>query len=248
MKLRLKPEHPDVIRAERAVKELERRVAADELAQPVSAGGAPVVTSTGNAMVDSRLVEARRQIAVLEAQIASRQREEARLKNEIGIYQARVEAAPARESELVAITRDYDTLKQRYQTLLSKREDAKIAANLERRQIGEQFKVVDAARLPERPESPDRLRMNLMGILAGLGLGLGLAALLEYKDTTLRNEDDVLVTLSVPVLAMVPEITTGPGKRRGRKRRLALSAGVLLAGLLLGAALVWRLGWLAGRV
>ena len=55
---------------------------------------------------------------------------------------------PKRESELVELTRDYTTLQTTYQSLLAKREESKIAANLERRNIGEQFKVLDPARVP----------------------------------------------------------------------------------------------------
>jgi capsular polysaccharide biosynthesis protein len=87
-----------------------------------------------------------------------------------------------------------------------------------------------------------------MGILAGLAIGLGLAALLEYRDTTLRTDDDVLVTLAVPVLAMVPEIVTPAERVRARKRKLMLSAAAVTAGLVLAVVLVWRLGLLTGRV
>jgi outer membrane lipoprotein SlyB len=93
-------------------------------------------------------------------------------------YQARVDAAPTRESELVALTRDYDTLQKVYTNLLAKKEDSKVAANLERRQAGEQFRVLDPARLPERPFSPNRMRMNLMGAVAGLAVGLIVGSLI----------------------------------------------------------------------
>ena len=49
--------------------------------------------------------------------------------------------------------RDYTTLQAQYTGLLGKSQDAKVAANLERRQIGEQFKLLDPARLPQRPKS-----------------------------------------------------------------------------------------------
>ncbi|MCU0255984.1 MAG: hypothetical protein MUF60_04525, partial [Vicinamibacterales bacterium] len=209
-------------------------------------GGARPPAASGNVRADARVTDLRRQVAALQSQIASRQREEQRLKGVIGEYQSRVEAAPTRESEMVALTRDYETLRTRYTQLLSKREDAKIAANLERRQIGEQFKIVDAARLPERPESPDRPRLYLMGLLAGLALGVGLAGLLEYRDTSLRTEDDVVTTLSVSVLALVPEIVTAAERLRARRRRMALSAGALAMGLVVALAVVWRMGWLPG--
>ena len=66
----------------------------------------------------------------------------------------------------------YEVLQETYKTFLVKNLEAKITANLERRQIGMQFRVIDAARVPEQPVGPSRLRVNVMGGFAGLGLGL----------------------------------------------------------------------------
>ena len=82
------------------------------------------------------------------------------LRDVVADYQAKLDAVPTRESDLVELTRDYDTLQTTYQSLLAKREDSKLAANLERRNIGEQFKVLDPARVPERPFSPNRLMIR----------------------------------------------------------------------------------------
>lgn len=240
--LRLKPEHPDMVRAQRAVRELEAKAAAEALQQPLSPATPPpaVATTPQEAERQRRITDLRTQIATLDNQVAAKEREIERLKAEIAAYQARVEAAPGRESELVALTRDYDTLRERYAQLLSKREDAKIAANLEKRQIGEQFKIIDAARLPERPESPNRTRINLMGALAGLALGLGLAALLEYRDTSLRKEEDVLVALALPVLAMIPRMTTSHERRARRRRRIRLSLAAVSTVAIAGAVITWK--------
>jgi hypothetical protein len=140
------------------------------------------------------------------------------------------------------LMRDYDTLQDQYRTLLRKSEDSKIAVNLERRQIGEQFKIIDGARLPERPVSPNRIRFNLMGILAGLGLGIALVALLEYRDTTLKTDEDVVTSLALPVLAVIPAMITTADRRRMKRRRVLLtlsaSAAVVLAVV---AVVAWRL-------
>jgi polysaccharide chain length determinant protein (PEP-CTERM system associated) len=246
LSLRLKPEHPDMIRAQKVLQELERKAAEEAAARPLSAG-TDVALPTDPA-TRKRIEDLRTQIASLDSQIASKQREEARLRSVAASYQARVEAAPGRESEMVALTRDYETLKERYQVLLSKREDARIAANLERRQIGEQFKIVDAARLPERPISPNRPRLNLLGLLAGLALGLGLAALLEYKDTAMRSDDDVVTALSMPVLASVPWLFTATERRVRRRRRLLASSAVAVVFVVGLAAVLWQLGFLTGRL
>jgi len=99
---------------------------------------------------------------------------------------------------------------------------------MERRQIGEQFRVLDPARLPERPISPNRPQIYAMGVLGGFVLGLALVALLEYRDTSLRTDADVVTVLALPVLAMVPAMTTAAERRRTvRKRRLISAAAAL---------------------
>jgi uncharacterized protein involved in exopolysaccharide biosynthesis len=65
----------------------------------------------------------------------------------------------------------YEVVRERYRQLLVRREETRSVANLERRQLGEQFKIVEGARVPERPIGPSRLAVNVMGTLAGLGLG-----------------------------------------------------------------------------
>jgi uncharacterized protein involved in exopolysaccharide biosynthesis len=98
-------------------------------------------------------------------------------------YQAKIEGVPTRESELVELTRDYATLQETYSSLLLKREDSKLAANLERRQIGEQFRIIDPARAPEQPVGPNRVRVAALGALAGLAVGLVLVAFRRRSNT-----------------------------------------------------------------
>ena len=99
----------------------------------------------------------------------------------------RIAAIPARETELVELTRDYETLRQIYTGLLTKNENARASANLERRQIGEQFRLLEPARLPERPISPNRPQIYTMGALGGLALGLGLALLARLSRPDAAN-------------------------------------------------------------
>src|SRR5260221_4559779 len=143
-----------------------------------------------------------------------KQVEDARVRAVISSTQAKIDVAPTRESELIELMRDYSTLQNSYSGLAAKREEAMMAASLERRQIGEQFKVLDAAHLPEQPFGPDRTRLNLMGAAFGFALGLGVAGLLEYLDTSMRSEADVVVALTLPVLALVPDVETAVDRRR----------------------------------
>ena len=77
-----------------------------------------------------------------------------------------------RDDDVRALEREL--LKQTYRDLLQKKEQAWVAVLMNRQQIGEQFKVLDGARLPEVPISPDRRRLSLLGALVGFCLGIAM--------------------------------------------------------------------------
>ena len=242
LELRLKPEHPDVVRARRIIRDLEKEAEAAALEQPVSSGSVPTRSSSPAEQNRQRRIAAiKTEMESIDRRIAARQREEGRIRTLLDGYQARLEAAPARESELVELTRDYDTIRTSYTELLKKSEASKLALNMERGQIGELFKIVDGARLPERPFSPNRPRIMALGAMLGLGLGLALVGLLEYRDSTFKTDDDVMLALSLPVLAMIPAmVTRAESETRVRRRRLVAITSVC-AVVVTGGLLVWKL-------
>jgi polysaccharide chain length determinant protein (PEP-CTERM system associated) len=223
--VRMKPGHPDLERAKRMVAELERRADTEALQQPLSPGGDRTPSAAGITRPElqrqARLREMLAERDALPRRIAQKEKDLARLRDTLGMYQSRIAAVPARETELVELTRDYETLRLGYTNLLAKSENARMSANLERRQIGEQFRVLDPARLPERPISPNRVQINTMGAMGGLALGLALVLLLEYRDRSLRSEADVRAALGLPVLAVIRTLGV-PAERRHRPRVLGL--------------------------
>ena len=253
LEVRLKPEHPDVVYMKRIIRDLEAKVAAEGSAEPPARPAGPPARSAGpparartpeEMALQRRVQETQQELANVQIQLASKAEEEKRLRGRIAALQARIAATPGLEAEYTALTRDYETLQGGYATLLGKYEDAKAAAALEERQIGEQFKQLDPARLPESPVSPNRFLINLMGALAGLGLGLGLVGFLEYRDNALRTEEDVLLVLSLPVLAAIPFIETSRDRARQRRRRMIGLAGAAAVALLIAgsAIVVWAVG------
>ena len=242
LELRLRPEHPDIGRAKRIIVELEAKAEDEALKQPLSATTpAPTLLVDKNALARAESIRA--EIQEARARIESSRREATRLQEQAQMLSSRVQAAPGLESQLTELMRDYTTLQEGYTSLLKRSEDAKIAVNMERRQIGEQFRILDGARLPERPISPNRVQINLMGILAGLAIGLGVAALLEYRDTTVKTDDDIVTALALPVLAVIPVMTSASERRALRRKRLILAASASLGCMVLAATVmaVWRL-------
>lgn len=241
---RYKPEHPDVLAMKRSIRDLEARLQA-EAGSRVTAGESVSVTepvSPAEMLKVNRLRDLKAELANLDVQIERKQAEDSRLRGVMAMHQTRVDAAPTRESELIELTRDYSTLQNSYASLLAKREESMISANLERQQIGEQFKILDPAKVPERPFSPNLRRLNLMGSAFGLGIGLALIALLEYRDSTFKIEEDVLRVLELPVLALVPLMTSERDRRAHRRRKLLVALGAVFTVLISVAAVVmWRL-------
>ena len=145
--------------------------------------------------------------------IAERSREQEQIKQQIAVFQERIQSSPAVEQEYKALTRDYQTALEFYNDLLKKRDQSAMASDLEQRQQGEQFRVLDPANLPDQPSFPNRPLFAAGGLVGGLGLGLGLAFLLEMRDSSLRTERDVEFSLHLPVIAMIPAIEPLTGKK-----------------------------------
>jgi polysaccharide chain length determinant protein (PEP-CTERM system associated) len=247
LELRLRPEHPDVVRASRAVVELQQRVQAAALDVPLSPVVTPAAPPASELARRNRREELEAELRNIDTQIAEKRAEEQRLREVSANYQARVEVIPLRQAELAELTRDYGTSQNFYNGLLSKKADSEIAANLERRQIGEHFKLLDPARVPERPFSPNLFRINLLGALFGLGLGVAVAALVEYRDTSFKTDVDVTSVLGLPVLATIPVMLNTVERRHHAHVRIAVAIAVVLIVVLSGAGvLAWRLGALDG--
>jgi polysaccharide chain length determinant protein (PEP-CTERM system associated) len=249
LELRLKPRHPDIAGMRRTVAELERKAEAEALQQPLSpdSESAAAVSDPLEQQRQSRMRDMAAERSTLDRRIVEKEAEEKRLRDVLASYQVRIAAVPARETELVELTRDYETLREVYTNLLSKSENARAAANLERRQIGEQFKILDPARLPERPISPNRPQINSMGAIAGFAAGLGLVLLVEYRDRSFRTEADVLDALSLPVLALIPRMMSIAERRRRRVRRwlVRFALGAAIVALAFGILVILRLGLVA---
>lgn len=77
---------------------------------------------------------------------------------------------------------EYEALQQHYKNLLLKREEALVAVQLERRQIGGHLRVLDPPRLPEHPVGPSRKVVNAAGALSGLGVGFLLVAVQSVRE------------------------------------------------------------------
>jgi len=226
-----KPTHPDVLMFQRTVRELEAKVKVEraEARQPSAPPPADAVVTPAEAARQKRLRDLKLQLDDIDRELAEKQQQEKDLRAVVTSYQAKLDAVPTRESDLVELTRDYNTLQTTYQSLLAKREESNLAANLERRSIGEQFRILDPARVPERPFSPNQLMITAGGAAGGLVLGLLLVGLGIYRKSSFEAEQDVMRLCQLPVLASIPLMVSAQ-ERRSATRWSALKhvAGALV--------------------
>ena len=169
---RYTPNHPEVASLERMIAELAAKL---ENETPVGVAGEPTTPVTPvEAAQQKRILDFKAELAVIDYQLTGNRAEAARLNHLIAEYQAKIDILPTRESELVELTRDYSTMQAAYTNLLVKREDAMLASNLERRQIGEQFKLLDTASIPAAAVQSNAAarRHERSGAIAGLVIGL----------------------------------------------------------------------------
>jgi polysaccharide chain length determinant protein (PEP-CTERM system associated) len=210
------PDYPDVIASKRRIADLRAQIAREEAAPPP-----PKETKEEKPAKSSdspQLQQLKAQLRAEKQAMAAAKQDQTRLQQLVRAYEEKIEASPILEEEYKQITRDHETALQFYNTLLTKMNESSMATALEHRQQGEQFRVMDAPNLPDEPTFPTHRTFANGGLAAGLALGLLLSALLEFRDTSMRNERDVWAFTKLPTLAIVSCINELDHPRGRRKR------------------------------
>ncbi|GAB4282233.1 MAG: Wzz/FepE/Etk N-terminal domain-containing protein [Deferrisomatales bacterium] len=227
---KLGPEHPDVVKLTKEIQVLSREL---KDADPARAAVHTRQTATPP-QENPAYINLQTQIASTALELKSLAAEARQIKEKIAAYQKRLERAPAVEKEYTALTRDYEHAQRRYNEVLTKLQEAKLAQGMEEGQRGERFTIIDPAQLPEKPYKPNRIALILIGLVLSLGAGVGLAAAQESLDDTVKSVDELAGVTPLPVLSLLPLVDT-PEERRARvmKRLLWMAAagGVVVAAL-----------------
>ncbi|RPH48451.1 MAG: hypothetical protein EHM85_17020 [Desulfobacteraceae bacterium] len=184
--------HPDVVVTQKKLAALESRK--------------EVVKETFDVKKDPRHRELKNQLAMVDLDIKQLQGEQANIGAQLNRFRARIERVPLREQEMASLIREYEKMKESYETLYKKSQAAQQAENLEVRQKGEQFKIIDPARLPEKPFSPDIPKVFLIGLVLCLGCSIGMVIIREQMDTTFHDAGDVEAAIGLRVIATIPKI------------------------------------------
>jgi polysaccharide chain length determinant protein (PEP-CTERM system associated) len=210
-------DYPDVKAVKSKIADLRKKIAATP---PPSS--TPTPSTAAKASDPVNVQQFRLQLRAMDQEIAQKKRDQASIESQLRTYQERVASSPSVEEEYKSITRDNQTAQAFYDDLLNKMNQSKMATDLERRQQGEQFRVMDEPNLPESPSFPKRPVFVGGGLGAGLAVGLFIVALLEYMDTAVRSERDIWAFTKLPTLGVIgfngePEPATTKRRWFGRR-------------------------------
>jgi polysaccharide chain length determinant protein (PEP-CTERM system associated) len=199
-------QHPSVIRMKKRIEDLEKEPPVTPMRSGDKSEMAGYQLYAGNPMA-KLLADKLRQRAASIATINNMQEDINKIDRQIQNYQLRIERTPKREEELFALKRDYENIQVAYKSLLSRKLEADMAVNMERKKKSEQFDVLDYAKLPERPVSPNLKKIFVMALFIGLGVGSGLLIIVDFTDESIRHVND-LEESGLLILATIPQCQT----------------------------------------
>ena len=211
LKARYTPDYPDVVAKERQISDLKREMAATQAAPTVATPATPRYDSPGT-------MQLRAQQTAMAQAITQKRAQQAELQTQIRSYEGKIQSTPLVEAKMKDLTRDHDQAQEFYNSLLGKMNNSQMATDLERRQEGENFRIMDDANLPDAPTFPKRGVFAGGGFILGLGLGILVIAFLEYRDKSLRTERDVWTFTKLPTLATIALIHETAGKTKNSSR------------------------------
>jgi polysaccharide chain length determinant protein (PEP-CTERM system associated) len=231
--------HPAVRRTKQLIAKLE----ADLEGQKAPSGSTRKVRRQ---VQDPEIAQLQIQQKEISMNIKNLKADQEKIRSEITKYEQWIAAAPIREAEWNTLTRDYDELRRHYDYLVAQNLQASSVEHLERKQKGSKFKIVDPAHFPDKPFKPDFMRIMLIAVAGGLGLGVGGVLAVDFIDTTFKDTDDLENYLDLPVISSIPYLERYDEITKLRIKKLIWGLSLLLYTVILLAVMFYF--WRQGRI
>ena len=192
--------------------------------------------------IDPRIGSYKGEVARLQGEAKRQQAMLDHVEADIASVGGQINQVPSTEVELEGIQRQYQTEKESYDKLVDLQKKAEINSDVAGRAQGESIAVIDPASLPQQPVAPKRPLLMLLGLVAGLGVGVILAAAFELpRLLTVQTSDDAEHYTGLPVLVTLPVLLTAREERNLRTRRAALALAAVVATVVSAPALAFVL-------
>jgi uncharacterized protein involved in exopolysaccharide biosynthesis len=221
MREKYSDDHPDVVKLKKSLAALEE----SHKKTSVIISDAPKFKKPENPAYIALQSQLESAISDLKAMRAKRNE----LKAKMASYETRLEKAPQVEREYLDLNRDHENSVRRYQEVKAKLMEAEVAQQMEKDSKGERFTLIDPAQLPEKPHSPNRPVILLLGLLLSLGGGVAYAGVLEGMDSSIKSSKELACLLGTPLLSVIPYMENSDDRRKKSKTKTYVVIGVIVA-------------------
>ncbi len=242
--LRYTERHPDAVKVARTIDKLKKNLEKENAEREAQAEKeSEEIADDDNMELDIEMplpegnwavMQQEMQLSQINDEILKIESDIAGIQEKMLVYQQRVEATPKREQELLSLKRDYGNIQDVFSSLLSRKLEAELSVNMEKKQKGEQFRILDHARLPEKPISPDVKKLLIFSLAAGLGLSGGIIFLFELLNLSVRRDGDIEEKLGLPILAHISRLKEPGYALKKRLNWLCFGAASMYASCVLG--------------
>ena len=211
-------EHPDVIRLERAVAQLET-------ASKVAPQGEN--TESRPKPDNPAYIQLQAQLQAADAEWNALQEKQTQLVEKLAKYEQRITRSPQVERKFHELTRDQDNAWAKYKDLKAKQMEAQLSQSLESERKGERFTLIEPPELPEKPLKPNRMAILVLGVMFSFAGGIGTVAVSEGMDNTVRGGRALTALMKLPPLGTIPYIEIAEDIRKRRRRRWLLGVTIV---------------------
>ena len=222
LRTRYTDDHPDIValKDEIAKTEVLRKQNEAEIASNQQAGKSSNAIDLSAAEGVQRgsptaIMQLQSQLKANQLEIQNEQEHAKDLELQTAAYQGRLNLTPETEQELGVVSRGYDEAKFNYNSLLQKQTQSQLATSLGQQHQGQQFRIIDPPKLPDKPSAPNRFLISLCGLAFGAVFGVGIVVFLELTDVRYRREKDLEGILPARMLVGIPRLST-PEEDRSR--------------------------------
>jgi uncharacterized protein involved in exopolysaccharide biosynthesis len=219
--------HPDVVKLKKEVALLSNEV--DKLVTEKA-----ISEVSQNKPDNPVYISLMTQMVITDSELNERLQEKNKIQQYLIDYQQRIEKAPMVEQAFNELTIDYENARSKYNEISNKLLEARVAQGMEETQRGERFSIIESAQLPESPYKPNRLAIIFLGILLASVAGMGVSAIQEYMDNSVKTSDELSALTGVPVFSVITLVETDEEKRARKLRKVAWGTGIFCV-----IALVW---------
>ncbi len=221
MREKYSDDHPDVVKLKKALVALEE----SHKKTAMVSYDAPKFKKPEN----PAYIALQSQLESANSELKTMRAKRGELKAKMASYEARLEQAPQVEREYLDLNRDHENSIRRYQEIKAKLMEAQVAQQLEKDSKGERFTLIDPAQLPEKPHSPNRPAILLLGMILSLGGGVAYAGVLEGMDSSIKSSKELARLLGSPLLSVIPYMENEEDRRKKSRLKTSVVIGVIAA-------------------